>query len=173
MIALKKVLVATDFGPAAESALRYGRALAREFGAELRILHIVDNLFARAITGYGYAGIPSSVQEDLELAGRRQTEALLQDDDRRDLHATAATLTSMSPADAIADYARHHRIDLVIAGTHGRGAVAHLFLGSVAERLVRVAPCPVLTVRSPEHEFVLPDALMRTSQSEPAERTST
>ena len=45
-------------------------------------------------------------------------------------------------------------------GTHGRGAMAHMFLGSVAERVVRMAPCPVLTVHNPEHEFVAPDALM-------------
>lgn len=168
MIALNKVLVATDFGPAAESALRYGRALARGFGAELHVLHVVDNIFARAVTGYAYAGISPTVQEDLERAGQRQTEALLRDDDRRDLHARAITKTSTSPADAIAEYARHHGIDLIIAGTHGRGPVAHLLLGSVAERLVRIAPCPVLSVRSPEHEFVHPDALVRASQPEPA-----
>ena len=171
MIALKKVLVATDFGPAAESALRYGRALARGFGADLHLLHVVDNVFARAMTGYAYAGIAPTVQEDLELAGRRQTEALLEDDDRRELHAIAATVTSTSPADAIVEYARTHAIDLIIVGTHGRGPVAHLLLGNVAERVVRTAPCPVLTVRDHEHEFVLPDALMRTAQGEAAERT--
>jgi universal stress protein A len=51
------------------------------------------------------------------------------------------------------------RIDLIVMGTHGRGALAHVVLGSVAERVVRLAPCPVLTVRNPEHEFVRPDAL--------------
>lgn len=170
MIALKKVLVATDFGPAADTALLYGRAFARGFGAELHVLHVVDNVFGRAVAGYAYAAISPSIQEDLERAGRRQTEALLGDDDRRDLHAVAATATSMSPADAIAGYARTHDIDLVILGTHGRGPVAHLFLGNVAERVVRMAPCPVLTVRDHEHEFVLPDALVRASEYEPAAR---
>jgi nucleotide-binding universal stress UspA family protein len=50
-------------------------------------------------------------------------------------------------------------IDLIVTSTNGRGAVAHLLMGSVAERLVRTAPCPVLTVRHPEREFVTPDAL--------------
>ncbi|HET7699014.1 MAG TPA: universal stress protein [Vicinamibacterales bacterium] len=171
MIALKKVLVATDFGPAAESALRYGRALARGFGAELHLLHVVDNLFARAVMGYAYAAISPAVQEDLERAGRRQAEALLGDDDRRDLHAVAATMTSTSPADAIVEYARTHAIDLVIIGTHGRGPVAHLLLGNVAERVVRIAPCPVLTVREHEHEFVLPDALVPAAEYEPAAKS--
>ena len=167
MIVLKRILVATDFGHAAESALRYGGALSREFGAELHILHVVDNVFARAITGNDYAAVAPTVQEDLERAGRRQTEALLADDDRRDLRAVAATVTSTNPAAAIVEYARAHAIDLVVIGTHGRGAVAHLLLGNVAERVVRTAPCPVLTVRSPEHEFVQPDALVAVSQHQP------
>ena len=56
-------------------------------------------------------------------------------------------------------------INLIIIGTHGRGAVAHLLMGSVAERVVRTAPCPVLTVRHPEHEFVVPDALTTTAHA--------
>ena len=64
------------------------------------------------------------------------------------------------PAHAITEYAKEAAVDLIVLGTHGRGAVAHLLMGSVAERVVRTAPCPVLTVRHPEHEFVLPDALV-------------
>ena len=62
-------------------------------------------------------------------------------------------------ASTIVEYARNHGVNLIVMGTHGRGAVAHLLLGSVAERVVRLAPCPVLTVRHPEHEFVQPDTL--------------
>jgi nucleotide-binding universal stress UspA family protein len=167
MIALKKVLVATDFGPASESALRYGRALARGFGAALHVLHVTDNLFARAMDGYGYTAIPPQAQEDLERAGRKQTERLLDDEDRQELHAIATTVTSNSHADAIVDYARTNGIDLIVMGTHGRGAVAHLLMGSVAECVVRIAPCPVLTVRNPEHEFVLPDALVTVEHERP------
>jgi nucleotide-binding universal stress UspA family protein len=134
--------------------------LARGFGANLHVLHVVENIFGRAIDGYGYVSIPPQVQEDLERAGRKQTAALLDEEDRRELHATATTVTSNSAADAIVDYAREHHVDLIVMGTHGRGAFAHLFMGNVAERVVRMAPCPVLTVRDPEHEFVLPDALV-------------
>jgi nucleotide-binding universal stress UspA family protein len=69
-------------------------------------------------------------------------------------------MTSGSPAYAIVDYAREYDIDLIVMGTHGRGALAQLMMGSVAERVVRIAPCPVLTVRHPEHEFVQPDTLL-------------
>ena len=164
MIVLKKVLVATDFGAASESALRYAQALSRGFGAELHVLHVVENLLTRAMDGYGHAGISPEVQRDIERAGRKQTDALLSDEDRRELHAKASTVTSNSPATEIAEYARTNAIDLIVMGTHGRSAIAHLFMGSVAERVVRIAPCPVLTVRNPEHEFVLPDALVATSR---------
>lgn len=167
MIALKRVLVATDFGPASESALRYGQALARGFGAELHVLHVVENILTRVMDSYGYAAIAPEVQQDLERAGRKQTEALVSEEDRRELHAVAATVSSNSPADAIVAYARHAGIELIVVGTHGRGAVAHLFMGSVAERVVRLAACPVLTVRHPEHEFVLPDALVVASERRP------
>jgi nucleotide-binding universal stress UspA family protein len=164
MIALKRVLVATDFGPASESALRYGRALARGFGAELHVLHVTENVFASAMDGYGYAAIPPQVQQDLERAGHKQTEALLDDEDRRELRGIATTVTSNSPADAIVGYARENGVDLIVMGTHGRGAIAHLFMGNVAERVVRMAPCPVLTVQHPEHEFVLADSLVAVSK---------
>ena len=89
----------------------------------------------------------------------------MSDEDRTVLGATAVVRISTSPALAIVDYAREVRVDLIIMGTHGRGAMAQLLMGSVAERVVRTAPCPVLTVRHPEHEFVLPDALVVVSKA--------
>jgi nucleotide-binding universal stress UspA family protein len=62
-------------------------------------------------------------------------------------------------------YAKDVKADLLIIGTHGRGAMAHLLMGSVAERVVRTAHCPVLTVRHPQHEFVVPDALQVTERA--------
>jgi nucleotide-binding universal stress UspA family protein len=162
MIAIKRILVATDFGPASESALRYGRELARSFGAALHVLHVTENVFARAVDAFSY--IPVELQQDVEAAAREQTEGLLDEEDCRDLHAVAATVTSNATADAITQYARAHRINLIVMGTHGRRAVARFFVGSVAERVVRTAPCPVLTVRTPEQEFVLPDALVPVAQ---------
>src|SRR5438046_7959121 len=120
MIVLNKILVATDFGSASESALRYAQALARGFGAELHVLHVVENILTRAMDGYGYAAISPEVQLDVERAGLKQTEALVSDEDRRELHAIAATVTSNSPADEIVAYARKHGIDLNVLVTPGR-----------------------------------------------------
>jgi universal stress protein A len=164
MIAIKEILVATDFGAAADNALRYGEALAREFGARLHVLHATPNVFVTSMDGYGYAAIPPHVQEDIETAARRHMRERVSDEDRQELRAKTTVVTHKSPAVAIADYARQHAIDLIVMGTHGRGAVAHVLLGNVAERVVRTAPCPVLTVRDPEHEFVLPDALVAVSK---------
>lgn len=157
MIRLNNVLVATDFGKASEAALNYGRELARTFGATLHVLHVTENL----ITRYAYEGaiISPDLQREIEDAARARLEALIGDDDRRELHAKATVRTAPSMAEAIVDHATDIGADVIVVGTHGRRAFAHLLLGSVAERVVRTAPCPVLTVRSPEHEFILPDAL--------------
>jgi nucleotide-binding universal stress UspA family protein len=162
VISLKQVLVATDFGEASNAALSYGRELARAFGAKLHVVHVVEDISGRM------RGLPNAPEAYVDF-GRWQRDAvnaadanlreLLSDEDRRVLGATTAALLARTPSPAILDYAREHGVDLIVAGTHGRGVVGHLVMGSVAERLVRHAPCPVLVVRHPEREFVLPDAL--------------
>lgn len=159
MITLKNVLVATDFGEASETALVYGRDLARTFGATLHVLHVVDDVPVKAISGEGYAVDFSDFQRAVEKSAHKQLDAIVAADDRRELGAKILLRASTTPASAIVSYAKQAGIDLIVVGTHGRGAMAHLFLGSVAERVVRSASCPVLAVRHPEHEFVRPDAL--------------
>ena len=160
MIALKKVLVATDFSEPSDAALAYGRELARTFGASLTVLHIVDNILTRAYGAEGVVLADPELQREIETSAQRQVDALLFDEDRKMFGAVGLVITSNSPSAAIVTYARDASVDLIVMGTHGRGAIAQLLMGSVAERVVRIAPCPVLTVRHPEHEFVLPDALV-------------
>jgi nucleotide-binding universal stress UspA family protein len=76
------------------------------------------------------------------------------------LHARGVIVRAAKPAEAIVHYAKEHNVDLVVMGTHGRRGFAHMVMGSVTERVVRTAPCPVLTVRHPERDFVGPDALV-------------
>jgi nucleotide-binding universal stress UspA family protein len=160
MIALKNILVATDFGEAADVALTYGRELAARFGATLHVLHVAENIYINAFGAESYAALAPKLQEELEASAGGRLDELLVDSDHSGPPTKRAILTSSSPACAIVDYARENNIELIVMGTHGRGALAHLVMGSVAERVVRLAFCPVLTVRHPEHEFVRPDALM-------------
>jgi nucleotide-binding universal stress UspA family protein len=101
------------------------------------------------------------MQMEMASEGQRQLDELLTGDERRALRAQTVVLTSPTPAQAIVSYARDEAIDLIIVGTHGRTGLAHFFMGSVAEHVVRAAQCPVLTVRHPEREFTRPDALER------------
>jgi nucleotide-binding universal stress UspA family protein len=159
MIALKRILVATDFGPAAEAALTYGRALAKNFGATLTVMHVAENFFLRATIADPHA---------LKAAVARRLEERLTAEDRRALHARAVLETSDQPADAITTYAKQAEIDLIVMGTHGRHGISHLLVGSVAEHVVRTASCPVLTVKHPEHEFVIPDAAGPQQEARPS-----
>ncbi|HET6956617.1 MAG TPA: universal stress protein [Vicinamibacterales bacterium] len=149
MIVLKNILVATDFGPASDAALTYGRALAKAFGARLHLLHVAENNFLRPTIADPHA---------LNEAVHRRLDNCLVPEDRSELRARAVLKVSDNPAEDISDYARDASIELIVVGTHGRTGVSHLLVGSVAERVVRTAPCPVLTVRHHEHEFVVPDA---------------
>jgi nucleotide-binding universal stress UspA family protein len=160
MLTLKNVLVATDFGDCSDAALMYGRALADKFGGRLHVLHVVETVIPGGLEGGGYvAGFPD-LQAELERAGSDRLEALVSSDDRRTLQATTTLRTLDAPAHAIVEYAKDEHIDLIVIGTHGRRGLSHLLMGSVAEKVVRTAPCPVLTVRHPEHEFIVPDALI-------------
>jgi len=164
MIVLKNILVATDFGDASEAAPNYGRDLARTYGSTLHVLHAVDDVMVR-FAGEGTMTFLPHLQTEFENDARARIETLVTDEDRTQLHAKPVIITSVSPAETIVNYAKEHQIDLVVMGTHGRTAMAHLLMGSVAERVVRTAPCPVLTVRHPEHEFLVPDALVTVAKA--------
>ena len=159
MIALKKILVPTDFGEAADAALNYARALARNFDASIDVLHVAEDVSTRMLAGEMYVAVPQTLQNDVEEAARKQLDARLIDNDPSPLPVRPVLIVSNAPAVSIVNYAKETGTNLIVMGTHGRGPMAHLFMGSVAERVVRLAPCPVLVVRHPEHEFVLPDTL--------------
>lgn len=132
-----RILVPTDFSPASGAALRYARALAEKFGASLEVLHILDNDFLRAVV---------TDPRDVEAGTLQKVQSLLTAGER-ERGARALVMRSDDPADEIVSYARSAPVDLIVMGTHGRHGVAHLLMGSVAEKIVRDAPCPVMTVR--------------------------
>jgi nucleotide-binding universal stress UspA family protein len=146
---LNRVLVPTDFSDKSGAALTYGIALVEQFGASLHLLHVVE-----AIAG-GETLPWEEIERAIESSAWDDLRGLLSADDRTRLRAELAMEWGI-PFVEIIRYAREHAIDLIAMGTHGRSGVQHLLMGSVAENVVRNAPCPVLTVHHPEHEFVLP-----------------
>ena len=163
MVALKKILVATDFSEPSGVALAYGRDFARSYKAQLHVLHVVEDVVLRYSPEVGMA-LPQ-LQVDLENAAKREFERVITNDDRRTLDVVTRVETSLNIAETITRYARENAIDLIVSGTHGRGAVKHFLMGSVAERVVRTAPCPVLTVHAHERDFIAPDAMVAAAKA--------
>jgi glycine betaine transporter len=144
---ITNILVPVDFSPHAERAFGYAATLAHRFGAKLALLHVVDDSFVTG--GWSSEIYVSNVPELMEN--------LIADAERRlaTLKASAAALGLTAetgvirgrPAPAIVEHAKNGGFDLIVMGTHGRTGVSHVVMGSVAERVLRKAPCPVLTVR--------------------------
>ena len=163
MIVLKQILVATDFSESAAVALAYGRDLARTFNARLHVLHAVDDVMLRYSPEVGF--VSPDLQKNLEAAATHDLEKLITEDDRKTLPMVPVVRTAVNIAAEIVDYAKANAIDLIVTGTHGRGAVKHLLMGSVAERVVRTAACPVLTVHAKERDFIAPDAMVAAAKA--------
>jgi nucleotide-binding universal stress UspA family protein len=155
MIDLHRILVPTDFSKHSENALNYAAAFAEKFAAELHLLHVVQDLalfIPEAVTAAPPIAPP--VEQLTEAVREALDRVIAQNQLRR--FAVKAEVREGNPFYEIIRYAKEKDIDLIIMGTHGHTGLIHVLLGSVAEKIVRKAPCPVLTVRHPEHEFVHP-----------------
>ena len=147
MIPPRNILVATDFSEPSLAALRCGREFARTYGATLHVMYVADSATER-YSGDPFVALPPELQADIEQAAKNQLDRLVTDADRRELRAIVVLRTATSPAAAIVAYAQASEIDMIVMGTHGRTGIARVALGSVAERVVRLAPCAVLTVKA-------------------------
>ena len=152
MIALNNILVATDFSEPSAVALDYGRDLARSYDAALHVVHVIEDLLALHGPEIGFAY--AEVERNIEAAVRRDLDAAISASDHQTLKVRTMITRASNVAHAITTYAKDNAIDLIIVGTHGRGAIQRFLIGSVAERVMRTAPCPVLTVRAHERDFV-------------------
>lgn len=157
MIRLTTVLVATDFSAPSETALTYGRELARRFGAMLRVLQVTEDARVWLMPPDVLPDM-SDFQRNLVDWSRQRLDHIVTQEDRTELRARGEVRTSRNAATAIVEYANEIHADLIVMGTHGRSGAARLLIGSVADQVLRTAPCPVLVVRHPEHEFIAPDA---------------
>lgn len=153
MIAIRKILHPTDFSDYANNALPYVIEFARKFGAQVVLTHVVP---VPTYSGsYEIAVDMTTLNETLEQSAREKMSALVAKFEAEQLSVISEIRLGAAFVEVI-DVARKQNVDLIILATHGWGALKHMLLGSTAERVVRKAPCPVLTVRSPEHEFVHP-----------------
>jgi len=142
---VNRILVPVDFSDHSKRALECAKTLAQKFDASLHLLTVVPNPFVLPSPGPLYVPLPTDYLEGLRRDAESQIGGLLTADERALFRAESAVVFG-DPSTEIADYASRANIDLVVMGTHGRSGVAHMVLGSVAERVVRTMSCPVVTV---------------------------
>ena len=154
MLKIGRILCPTDFSDFSERAYDYGLSLARHYKAELYLLHVVRPV----IIGYPEYAIPDSVNEfygELREHAEEQLREFAKVHAEGDVQAIVAVEEGVV-TESILDFARENAIDMIVMGTHGRRGFQRLTLGSVTERVLRRAGCPVLAVRRPAHDFVAP-----------------
>lgn len=142
-----RIVVPHDFSPAADAALEAAIGLAKALGSELHLLHVYHRP-VEILSPYEVP-LPQSVVEEIRSAAKTRLERALEPVRAAGLEATPHVVEGV-PAEAIAETARSLPADLVVMGTRGLSGLKHVLLGSVAERTLRSAPCPVLTVKAPE-----------------------
>ena len=134
----RSILVPTDFSPTSDAALHYATKMALALGARLYLMHVPGKTGEHFEANYPLGRF--------ETATRERLSAFLTKEELDQLRPEYALRVGL-PAEEIVRYADLCDVDLIVMGTHGRSGIAHVLMGSVAEQVVRVAPCPVLLVR--------------------------
>jgi nucleotide-binding universal stress UspA family protein len=144
---IKNILVPTDFSPGSQAAVRYAFDLAVRLDAALHIMHVVENPFAPGAFMEMYSPPPPEFFLDLERQAQEKLLSALTPDEQRQVSAVLTTTTGAPTSEILARLAQTPTIDLVVMATHGRGGVARMVMGSVTDKIVRSAECPILTLR--------------------------
>lgn len=146
---ITNILVPVDFSPHAERAFSYAVTLAHRLAARISLLHVVEDPYVTSALGGAevyVANVPQLLQE-LSADAERQLTALKAKAAALGVTAETTVITGR-PVASIVEHAAAGGFDLIVMGTHGRKGLSHLVMGSVAERVVQTAPCPVLTLRA-------------------------
>ena len=155
MIKVKKILHPTDFSEPSKHALSYALAFAEEFGADVIILHVIEEI-ARAMYFDMLQTPPlAQIMSDIEAQADKALHELVPEP-YRDTLTVEYLVRKGVPFLQVVACAEEMKADLIVVGTHGRSGLKHVIFGSVAEKIVRKAPCPVLSVRHPELKLLLP-----------------
>ena len=142
---VRHILVPVDFSDHSNRALDCAKSLAEKYGASLHLLTVVPDPFVVPDRSWSVV-LPANYPEGLRKDAESHLRRLLTHAEQKRLHSESAVAFG-DPYREILDYAKRASIDLIVMGTHGRGGMAHVLIGSVAEKVVRTAPCPVMTVR--------------------------
>ena len=149
MIEIKRILFTTDFSDYSKYALPYAVSMAQKYEAELHALYVVEPLntpadFAWEVVSY------EEIEEQHETHARESLKKMIEKEVPEDLNTRVAVERGQSVRHIIS-YAKEHAVDLLVMSTHGVTGLEHILFGSTTEKVVRKAPCPVLTVRHPDH----------------------
>jgi nucleotide-binding universal stress UspA family protein len=151
-IKLRRLLVPIDFSKHSKNALKYAISFARQFKASIDLIYVVEPTIYPADFSFGQIGFPN-VEDELRTHGAEELEKLMTKEIGKKVTSRKVVRTG-KPFFEINQYASEEDIDLIIIATHGHSGVEQILFGSTAEKVVRKAPCPVLVVRTGEHEFV-------------------
>ncbi len=155
MIKLKKILYPTDFSESSLEALKYAVDFARTSKARLILMHVVNEKIFSEGLNLPRVSPPEALEQEMVKEAGRQLKMLIPAEELAGLDSEMVILRGM-PFLEIIRYAKANDIDLIVIGTHGRSGVEHIIFGSTAEKVVRKAPCPVLSVKPAQREFVMP-----------------
>jgi nucleotide-binding universal stress UspA family protein len=148
MLEIRSILAPTDFSRHSEVALRYACMLAQRLDSALHLIHVLPDVMPMGPEPMLISVPPPEFYAQNEAESRKALERLL-DPAWGTPRAVEMAVRWGDPVEAIVAYSKEQLIDLIVIATHGRTGLSHVLLGSVAERIVRTSPCPVLSVRSP------------------------
>lgn len=153
MISIKNILCPIDYSVYSEKALKYAIEFAEKYNAKLYLMHVLD-IRIYDITDPELYNVNVIDKETINKL-RERLHKCISEDTRKNIEVETIVIEGV-PFSEIIKKAREYKVDLIVLGTHGRTGLSHAIMGSVAEKVVRKAPCPVLTIRHPEHDFVMP-----------------
>ena len=151
MVEFGKILIPTDFSESAENASLYALSLAEKYGSKIYVVHVIE-----PFTYTSDLGIDMGDQyQVMEATAKRFLDDIVTSIKEKNID-VEGILLSGEPFVEIIKYAKQEQVNLIIMSTHGRSGIEHMLLGSVAEKVVRKSPCPVLTVKKAGQTFSLP-----------------
>jgi universal stress protein A len=148
-IAIKKILVPTDFSDSSKKALNYAVSFARQFGSKIVLIHVLEPDSSLALETF-----PPTCIEELKANTEENLRGLVRAARESGITGATSMIRSGMPAHEIVEAAKESAVDLIVIATHGYTGWKYFCIGSTADRVVRAAPCPVLVVREKEHEFI-------------------